>query len=104
MLLTSLISIKLFIRLISQAESRRDPGERSHRGEAWRVGFKGRSPWKQTGAAVIGKSGSVHLQVDEEDPQMEGSEVTDHYSFQRADSEISEGSLLPLRPITRVQG
>lgn len=33
LLLTSLITIKLFIRLISQAESKRDPGERSHGGK-----------------------------------------------------------------------
>lgn len=80
LLLTSLITIKLFIRLISQVESRRDPGERSHGDEAWRVGFKGWFPWKQTGNGMIGKSGNVHLKVKK--MQGQRSQITIHYSEQ----------------------
>lgn len=48
------------------------------------MGFKGTSPWKQTGTIVIGKGGNVHLQVDGEDPQMQGqrSQITIHSSEQ----------------------
>lgn len=53
---------------------------------------------------VIGKRGNVHFQVEEEGSQNAGSEVTDHYSFRRADFKITEGTPPPTPLISQVQG